>query len=407
MPKIVSIKSIDNQGNETEYISIAEAAYEEGCDESTIRKVINKSSRTAKGKKWITAVQEEEAENTPLREIDTELDKLGIDIKDVRQVWAKQMKNGSYRYSISVSEQDKFDEELLLKKIEQSIKLHTTPAEYDVKAESNSSILVYTADKHIGAKTKNNSLYENEYNEEVFEDRMFRLLERLIDLSDTFGTFKDLYFLDLGDPLDGYNKQTTRGGHSLPQNMTNEEAFDTYFRVHKKFFDSLVEYEVAENIHFKAVTNDNHSGSFGYTAQRALEIYLNTAYNKITTTLSNKFITHFKVGNHTFIVTHGKDSEDRAKGLPLVLDEKTKNFVSDYIDYHNLNSPQGYVHLIKGDLHQSSSQLTGKFRYRNTLSLYGSSAWIQNNFGNQTVAGVSIDIVDREKNEVFETNLIY
>jgi len=31
----------------------------------------------------------------------------------------------------------------------------------------------------------------------------------------------------LGDLMDGYNGHTTRGGHELPQNMTNEEAFDS------------------------------------------------------------------------------------------------------------------------------------------------------------------------------------
>ena len=49
----------------------------------------------------------------------------------------------------------------------------------------------------------------------------------------------------MGDNLDGFNAQTTRGGHALPQNMTDEESFDTYVNVHKIFFDSLVENNMA------------------------------------------------------------------------------------------------------------------------------------------------------------------
>ena len=43
-----------------------------------------------------------------------------------------------------------------------------------------------------------------------------------------FGAFYSIYVCDLGDAVDGWNGYTTRGGHKLPQNMSNKEVFETY-----------------------------------------------------------------------------------------------------------------------------------------------------------------------------------
>jgi hypothetical protein len=118
-----------------------------------------------------------------------------------------------------------------------------------------------------------------------------------------------------------------------------------------------------------------------------------------------KFLEHFEYGKHVFIFTHGKDNEDRKFGLPLQLNDKTENFVNKYIDYHNIDKSKN-IHLIKGDLHNESQQLGQTFRYRNVLSMYGSSKWIHNNFG-PGIAGVSFDIVNKQSDDIYSFYLTF
>lgn len=70
------------------------------------------------------------------------------------------------------------------------------------------------------------------------------------------------------------NGETTRGGHKLPQNMSNTEAFDTSVNVHKLFYYSLFLSGFASKYEAYHLTNSNHGGEFGYFATRALQEYL-------------------------------------------------------------------------------------------------------------------------------------
>ena len=400
-----SIIGYHPDGRIVTYSSIREAERLTGCFRSQIQRAIKRPVCKTKGIKWTTQDGATPTEKLP-RAVDEELKELGVSPESVSTVWAKQMKNGTYRYSIKFSDKDEgIDTENLLNSFRECIE-DIEPVEIPFIKGNNKALLIYTADKHVGAMVNKNSMYDNHYDGEEFKRRMTHLLSKITYLANDLGSFNDIFIIDLGDPLDGFNKQTTRGSFGLPQNMSNEEAFDTFIKVHTMFFDELVKLKVASRIHFKAVTNDNHSGSFGYTAQRALQIYLNVKYPDIETQISDKFMSHFHIGEHTFIITHGKDREDRIKSLPLNLNDQTKNFITDYIDYHKLSKPAGFIHVIKGDMHQAASQLTGRFRYRNVLSLFGASSWIQNNFGSQTIAGVAIDVIDKDRNISMEYNLI-
>ena len=114
---------------------------------------------------------------------------------------------------------------------------------------SEKDLLVYTSDKHIGAKTQSNSIYNNEYNAEEFRNRMMQIANEIASL----GSMDNLIIFDLGDALDGFNAQTTRGGHTLPQNMNNKEQFETYLKVHAEFFNHIINQKV--RFTFVLVTN--------------------------------------------------------------------------------------------------------------------------------------------------------
>lgn len=252
----------------------------------------------------------------------------------------------------------------------------------------NSALFVYTSDKHIGAETKENALFENTWNKEEFVKRMSLLAKEIIRLNELYH-FESIVIFDLGDALDGFNKQTTRGGHQLPQNMSNRESYSTFMNVHTDFFYTLSKYYQG-NLSFITTGDSNHGGDYEWICNKSLEAILNLRFPNIQTYIGDKFIEHFEIGDHCFITCHGKDSEDLKYPLPPVLNEKVELYFKKYIDHHRIQSR--YIHVIKGDSHVASCQYGDFFRYKNVLSMYGASKWVQTNFMSNT-RGVSMDIL--------------
>jgi hypothetical protein len=235
---------------------------------------------------------------------------------------------------------------------------------------------------------------------------MSLLLHEIIYQQQVFGRFEDIYVIDLGDKMDGLNAQTTRGGHRLPQNMTNRQAFETAVRVDKEFFDKLIQADLANKYHLYQNSNSNHGGDFDYMVNRALEIYINTQYPNVETRILEKFIEHMFYGNHCLLLTHGKDDEDMKHGLPLHLNDKTENYFRKYLMYHKIDPEDYRISIVKGDLHQSSSQETYGFRYRNVLSLFGGSKWIATNFG-PNAGGCSFEIIEAHTDRILESTMSF
>ncbi len=198
------------------------------------------------------------------------------------QYWSKEKSAGWLVSALfaHIKPEDTFNDDIegILREVflESDINVYPTPKKAPVSTKRG--LFVYMSDKHVGALTHSTALFGNEYNENVFEERMNRTLEEIERQVKTYGRLEDLFICDLGDSLDGWNGYTTRGGHQLPQNMDNKEAFMTYLYAHKRFFDTLVERNLANNLHAVMQTNDNHAGSFGYITNQALNLYLNTAY---------------------------------------------------------------------------------------------------------------------------------
>lgn len=332
------------------------------------------------------------------------LKSLGITTEDVRSVKFWDSMQGEQRYSIKTKDEWYKKEER--NEYFENLKIYLTkklkPIKLPIEKANNKCLMIHTSDKHIGCKVVN-SIYENEYNEGTIEQRMTALLKEVIYLTSIYGRFDKIIFNDLGDALDGYNGQTTRGGHKLPQNMDNQQQFDTFVRTTCDFFDYIVELNLANSYNYNAVTIDNHSGSFAYCANRAIQIYLNCKYPQIEVRILTKFIEHYTYGNHTFMLCHGKDNEDMKHGMPLKINPKVENYILQYIEYHKL---EGKLHFIKGDLHTSNTELLRKFRYVNVLSLFGASKWIHNNFGNSN-SGVSFDVVEKQTDRVFEHKVVF
>jgi hypothetical protein len=347
------------------------------------------------------------SKKTPLQE---KLEYLDLPLQAVDKVKFWDNMAGDQRFSISTKKS--WHEALGLQSIDEALdsiktkfKDEIKPVKIKVEEKDNrKALFIYLADLHIGAKTSNNSLFPNEYNSVIFKERLHHTLVTIKQNKEFFGVFDALYIVNLGDALDGYNAQTTRGGHTLPQNLDNNEQLDTFFEVHKDLFDSIVSLNAAKRIEYIACTNCNHSGNFGYAANRMLDIYLSLKYPDIKRTIVTKFIDHIQYGQHTFMFTHGKDDKDMKFGLPASLNEKTENYINAYIHYHRIQTPA--IHLVKGDLHLSAKQSGKIFRYKNVLSLYGSSKWVQTNFM-VNKCGYNYEIVDKYSTSIYENEHIF
>ena len=271
--------------------------------------------------------------------------------------------------------------------------------------DSTKSMLVWTSDKHIGADTTD-AQHDVPYNRNVFIDRMHKLATQIHIKSNQLKGLDTLVIADLGDATDGQDGYTSSRSHKLPQNMTNREVFETYMEVHIAFVDYVILNDLADNYEFWFNTNSNHGGSYEFACHKALQIYINTKYPFVKVKSFDKFLGHTKFKDITYILTHGKDDNNRKFGLPLYPDAKTEVFIDNYLKVNKLSFDKN-IRLIKGDLHQAASVPCKNInRYRNVASLFGSSGWVMDNFG-FTPAGTCYEILDEETSEILEGTFWY
>jgi hypothetical protein len=277
---------------------------------------------------------------------------------------------------------------------------------YPNQHESNlKAIKVTISDDHVGLEPNpnNNGLFKYEYNAEIYTNSYEKVFNSVLKEFRTHGKFDLLLFDNLGDEQDGWNGLTTRGGHELPQNMTNAEVFETCIDTKVKIIKSLVENNIANKIILRKVTNDNHSGDFGHTINLAVKKIINLIYSTeiVEVETLTRFLEHRIYGDHCFILTHGKDVKQMFRGLPLKLDDKTINYINDYLRFYDINSK--FIHVEKGDLHQIGYNKCNTFDYRNFMSFAPPSSWVQHNFGD-CYSGYSIQVIPKFENEISHTD---
>ena len=240
--------------------------------------------------------------------------------------------------------------------------------------------LVYT-DVHIAMNVQGKDgdpLYDGKWDEEEILSR----LERMIDHVKRFRSSNILIIDDLGDFMDGLGGQTTRKGHELPQNMNDKEAFDLALRFKLTLVDALVlEYN---KIICNNVTNDNHSGVFSYFVSSAVKGILEQRYPEIVKVNSLKrFMHHYSIENHTFVVSHGKDIGENKFGFKPKLDAIQAEKIDQYCKEHKLYNGN-FIEFSKGDSHQAiyDDTTSNDFSYYNYPAFSPPSNWVKTNFKN-------------------------
>ncbi len=237
--------------------------------------------------------------------------------------------------------------------------------------------LVWT-DVHVGmdASRKGLALYAAEWNESELIKRVKEMAEFVLANK----TSDSIVIDDLGDFMDGWDGETTRKGHKLPQNMTNEEAFESGLKAKVMLIDYLA--PQYKNIMCNNICEDNHSGAFGYIVNSAFKHVIDRKYSNVHVINHKKFINHYIIGRHGFIISHGKDSRNLKFGFKVQLDPRSVEKISQYIRHAQDIRSCDYVEFSKGDSHQmlfdySSSD---EFDYFNFPAFSPSSEWVQTNF---------------------------
>ena len=243
----------------------------------------------------------------------------------------------------------------------------------DNKLNSN-SLIIWLSDMHIGAYNDAYGFYEiPEYNEADIEHRLEIIVKRFAGKC-----YDSIFVVNLGDSVDSYNKETTRGGHPLPGIITDKEMSKMYINQMTKFFINLQNNTTFNKLVYFCIGESNHDGTWGWINNKLLEAKLQNM--GVETYISDYPIDSLTVNDNLFVITHGKDDHSQFKNFPLTLNDKTELYFANWINEFNLTGKRKYV--VKGDLHRFAYTVGQAFDYISVGSLYGSSNWITANFGN-------------------------
>lgn len=323
------------------------------------------------------------------REIEDLVGADGVTVT-VARVWDKMQPNGKWTYSVDVRYKikDFYNTDELQEKLKElmpdltPIKLKPIPTSVD------QALVILITDDHVGAINSTNLFNSPDY---TYEERLRMVLDEAILLGKTFD---EVHIVSLGDQMNGWNSQTTRGGHEVTS-KSNKEQFDEYTAARVKFYNGLFNSSIGSKYFIHDVENSNHTGNgFSYMANQFLNLYIQAKYPDVVQRSYLEVIGGFEYGNHVILLGHGKDERFMKKPMPAVLDAKTDLYLYDYTSNQRYHPADMNITFYKGDLHQHGIQM-GKFgRYVNVPALCGNSDYGDVNFGN-TKGGALLEVLDR------------
>lgn len=294
------------------------------------------------------------------------------------------------------------EEEVILNfedSFEEIVKKHIKPVAFEdsktLKTGDWFDRLVYT-DTHIAMDVNGkdgDSLYEGKWDREEVLKRLYKMISHVKE----FSTSNTLIIDDLGDFMDGLGANTTRKGHELPQNMNDKEAFDLALEFKIFLVDALI--DNYDTIVCNNITNDNHSGVFSYFVSQAVKNILEAKYpKKVYVNSIKRFIHHYSVGNHTFVISHGKDIGEQKFGFKPKLDAIQAEKIDQYCKEHKLYNGN-FIEFSKGDSHQAiyDDTTSNDFSYYNYPAFSPPSNWVKTNFKNSK-SGFNFFNISKENN---------
>ena len=236
------------------------------------------------------------------------------------------------------------------------------------------ALIIWLSDLHIGAYNAKYSSFVTlpNYDKEEIKYRLAKIVQTFYGQS-----YGAVYIVNLGDSIDGYNRETTRGGHQLPEVMDDKEISETYIECMMGFFKALKTNVKSDEFNYLCIGESNHDGNWGWLNNKLLAAYL--ANEGVKSYISNYPIDNFIIGDHQFLYAHGKDSGNQTRQFPLTLNPQTELYFANYIAEQNISNK--YIYIVKGDLHNYAYTTGKQFDYISVGSMYGSSNYITANFG--------------------------
>ena len=350
----------------------------------TENKLINKKSKVSKDKPFVLSAWNSKGH---MMSIDEYCDFYKLPRKDILK-YKLVSHTGTPFYNIEF--RDKIEnassildlEDYAIRSINKYIKNNVKKSKNKIKQTSFDEynlfdLAIYT-DVHIGMEPNKNSLslYGGSWNSKELEIRKQILIQRILKNQKS----NKLVIFDLGDLMDGWDGETVRKGHSLPQNMTNEEAFDVGLDFKISLTEELLKHFT--EVQCINICDDNHSGSFAYVVNSSFKRFIEHKYNSVNVINQRKFIDHYIFDNKCFVATHGKDGKNLKFGFKPKLDPAQVEKIENYLSEHELIIKGLKVFFIKGDSHQDifDNSTSQKFYYWNIPPLSPSSNWVQTNF---------------------------
>ncbi len=248
------------------------------------------------------------------------------------------------------------------------------PVNINCKDAEYPDLIIWLSDLHIGAYNAKYSSFVQlpSYDVKEIKSRLTKIVATFADQ-----TYHSVYVVNLGDSIDGFNKETTRGGHQLPEILDNKEISEAFIECMMGFFSSLTANVISNDFNYLSIGESNHGGDFEWLNQKLLAASI-TKYG-VKSYISNYPIDSFSIGKHHFLYAHGKDNNSQTRQFPLTLNPATELFFANYIAEKGICSP--YIYVVKGDLHNYAYTTGKQFDYISVGSMYGSSNYIVANFG--------------------------
>ena len=300
-----------------------------------------------------------EKENDFLKRIEKD------EVKDLRALVTKLTKENS----------KSLNKELIETTIKNTVKDYKElPVNINNKEAKYPDLIIWLSDLHIGAYNAEYSSFVTlpNYDKEEIKARLTKIVQTFVGQS-----YGAVYVVNLGDSIDSYNKETTRGGHQLPGVMDDKEISETYIECMVEFFKSLKTNVKSDEFNYLCIGESNHDGNWGWLNNKLLAAYL--ANEGIKSFISNFPIDYFTIGKHSWIFMHGKDNNNQSRQFPLTLNPQTELYFANYIAEQNISNK--YIYVVKGDLHNYAYTTGKQFDYISVGSMYGSSNYIVANFG--------------------------
>ena len=347
-----------------------------------------------------------DAKNNCFYNIEQFCDKYNLDIKAVRSSKLVSHNAGHMTYNIAFNPTIFSDDGISPEFVDSIIKRHINPLKLkktpNIIQDSDFFDRCVMTDIHLNMDPSGEintvPMYEHKWGRKQVLKRLDKTIQHILD----FKKGDTLVIDELGDLMDGLKAQTTRGGHHLPQSVSDKEAFSLGIEFKMYLIDALV--QRYDKLILNNITNDNHSFLFGFFVNDSVKKIVALKYpEKVEYNIIERFIDHYSIGKHTFVISHGKDSGEKRFGFKATYDPKAADVIDNYCKSHGLYNGN-YIEFSMGDQHQRIFDTTSNndFDYHAYGAFSPPSNWVGTNFQDTPS---SIDMFNIHKNKKLKINI--